>query len=738
VRRSLRHPFKGSNLFQRPEKPRKARHGQKAPRQPKMRQNRFSVEAMLEAPDTTASRPGLRLRVIALVVVALFSLLGLRLWALTVLQGPAAVQAVNTDQVRVVQVQPTRGLILDRYGNPLVNNVVTEQITLSRTAAADDPSVIGRLAAVIGQTPAEVKATVDDLQYSIYKPVPILSNAPLSDILYIKEHQSEFPGVSSVATTQRNYPQLEMPGPAQSGYPAAQTLGFVGTINAAELKSLASKGYEGGDPFGQSGLENQYESELRGTPGQQELAVDPQGQVVNTLKTTPAKAGDNVVTNIDTGLQQVADNALATQILALRKTVDPTCGCYPAADDGAVVVMDPQTGAVYAMSSYPSYNPSVWVGGISTANYNYLQTTGAQNNYAIQGLFTPGSTFKLNTATAALNLGLITPTTPYEDTGTFTVPDCKGTTCVYSNAPGDGALGSINVSEALTVSDDDFFYNLGANFYLDSSTYGQTPIQNQAEAYGLGELTNIDLPGEAVGEIDSLALRTKLYKEFPKDYNPPSWYTGNNVEMAFGQGGTVITPIEQAVAYSTFANGGTRYAPEVAAAIVTPGGKVVKRFAPKVTGHVTLSPSTYQALLTGFEGVVNESSPYLGTAYQAMQGLNFPGGLAGKTGTADTEQGKEPTAWFVGFGPEVNPQYVVVCVIDQAGYGATAAAPVVRSIFSYLAAHPVTAPAIPPERGIVQSTTAVPPPTTTPASTTTTTTPGTAGTATTTTTRPGG
>ncbi len=439
--RSLRHPFKGSNLFERPEKPRRARHGQKAPRQPKMRQNRFSVEAMLEAPDTTASRPGLRLRVIALVVVALFSLLGLRLWALTVLQGPAAVQAVNTDQVRVVQVQPTRGLILDRYGNPLVNNVVTEQITLSRTAAADDPSVIGRLASVIGQTPAEVKATVNDLQYSIYKPVPILSDAPLSDILYIKEHQSEFPGVSSVATTQRNYPQQEIPGPAQSGYPAAQTLGFVGTINAAELKSLTSQGYEGGDPYGQSGLENQYESELRGTPGKQQLAVDPQGQVVDTLKTTPAVPGDNVVTNIDTGLQQVADNALATQILALRKTADPTCGCYPAADDGAVVVMDPQTGAVYAMSSYPSYNPAVWVGGISNANFNDLQTTGAQNNYAIQGLFTPGSTFKLNTATAALNLGLITPTTPYYDTGTYTVPDCKGTSCKYSNAPGDGALG---------------------------------------------------------------------------------------------------------------------------------------------------------------------------------------------------------------------------------------------------------------------------------------------------------
>ena len=163
--------------------------------------------------------------------------------------------------------------------------------------------------------------------------------------------------------------------------------------------------------------------------------------------------------------------------------------------------------------------------------------------------------------------------------------------------------------------------------------------------------------------------------------------------MAFGQAATVITPIEQAVAYSTFANGGTRYAPRVAAAIVSPSGKVVQKFAPQVTGHVNLPPSTFSTLLTGFEGAVNNPN---GTAY-GVPGLGtFPGGVAGKTGTADSELGKEPTAWFVGFGPTADPQYVVVCVIDQAGYGATAAAPVVRDIFGYLAAHPVTAPGIPP------------------------------------------
>jgi penicillin-binding protein 2 len=691
-----------------------------------MRQSRFSVEAMLDAPDTTSSRPGLRLRIAGLAVVLLFALLGLRLWTLQVLQAPAAAQAVTANQIRTVSVAPTRGLIVDRYGNPLVGDTVTEQITLSRLTAQQHPDVVGRLATLIGQTTAQVDATIADPRFSLYKPVPVLSNAPLSDVIYIKEHQSEFPGVSSVATTQRSYPQLEMAGPAQNSYPASQVLGYVGTINSTELASRASQGYQAGDAFGQSGLEYQYEPYLRGTPGRQELEVDSTGQVAGTLKTTPAASGDNVVTNIDTGLQQVADNALAQQILKLRGGVDPSCnngtGCYPAATSGAVVVMSPQTGAVYAMSSYPSYNPSVWVGGISSAEYATLSNPANQEpllNRAIDGLYTPGSTFKLNTATAALDSGLWNAGDSYDDSGTFSFPGCKtntGSCTPLHNSQGEGGFGSIDITTALTVSSDDFFYNLGALFYGATGKYGPTPIQDFANAYSLGEQTGIDLPGETTAaRVDSQSERVKLHAENPVAFPNTYWYTGDNVEMAFGQGGTVITPIEQAVAYATFANGGTRYAPQVAAAIVSSSGKVVKRFTPQVVGHVNLPPSTFQPMLAGFQGAVNSPN---GTAY-GVPGLgSFPGGLAGKTGTADTEPGKEPTGWFVGFGPINNPQYVVVCVIDQAGFGVTASAPVVGQIYNYLASHPVTAPAIPPQSQIVKSTTPVPLPVTTPPTTT--------------------
>ena len=686
-----------------------------------MRQSRFSMETMLDAPDTSESRPGLRLRIAGVVVAGLFALLGLRLWALTVLQGPAAAQAVSVDQLRDVPIEPTRGLILDRSGNPLVGNQPVEQITLSRSAAQDHPEVIGRLATLIGQTVQQVQATVADQRYSPYKPVPVLTGGSspaeqqqiLADILYISEHQDDFPGVSSVQTTERTYPQGELPGPASMGYPASQVLGYVGTINAAELQSRAAQGYQAGDAFGQSGLEYQYETELRGTPGTDRIEVTPSGKVAGTVRTTPAGPGDNLVTNIDTNLQQVADNALAAQITNLRRVRDPQCnnntGCYPAATGGAVVVMNPQTGAVYAMSSYPTYNPAVWVGGITTAQYAALSDP-ANNvpllNRAIAGQYIPGSTFKLNTATAALNAGLISPTFSYYDSGSFKTPDCQynSTTCIFHNSTGD-PTGTYNVTSALTVSSDDFFYNLGYLFYAKAAQFGATPIQDTAASYGLGQLTGIDLPGEVQGRVDSQPERVKLHAENPKAFPNSTWYTGDNIEMAFGQGGTYITPIEQAVAYSTFANGGTRYAPQVGAALVSPSGQVVKKFDPQVVGHVPISPANYQALLAGFKGVVNTQG---GTAYGVPGLASFPGGLAGKTGTADTEPGKEPTAWFVGWGPTATAaQYVVVCVIDQAGYGATASAPVVATVFDYLATHPIGPAAVPPVQKVYQATTGV-------------------------------
>ena len=419
--------------------------------------------------------------------------------------------------------------------------------------------------------------------------------------------------------------------------------------------------------------------------------------MVGTLHTTPATQGDTVVTNIDLGLQQAVEQSLTADIKADRSTPDKTTGKLPDPKTAAAIVMNVQTGAVLAMASYPSYDLSEWLGGISETNYSALEADGALNNNAIQGLYTPGSSFKLASGTAALQTGLVAADTPYDDTGTFKIPSCTSGCTFHDDNAGDAGP-AITMPFALTESDDDYFYNIGYEFYVSQAKYGPTPIQDTAHSYGLGELTGIDLPGEVQGQIDSPTLRKQQHQATPAAYPYATWYAGDNLELAFGQGETVVTPIEEAQAYATFANGGTRYAPEVAAAIVKPDGQVVKQIAPRKLNTVNLPPAVYQPILSGLEGVV--ATPK-GTAYTVFKAdatfslTTFR--IAGKTGTADISAlgTKEPDAWFIGFGPVPDPQYVVAVAVGEGGYGAQAAAPAVVDIFNYLVAHPVPALTLP-------------------------------------------
>jgi len=645
-------------------------------------------------------------------VAALFSLMFVRLWYLQVLDTQGFAQAVTQNQVRNVEVPAPRGLILDRSGDIMVGNQVTEDITLSRVSAQQHPEVVGQLATLLAITPAQIQADLSNTQYSLYKPVPIMENAPISDVLYIGEHSSEFPGVSATADTTRTYPM---------GQTGVQTLGYVGGITGAELSAHSSQGYQLGDLYGQTGLENQYESALRGKPGVQRVEVNAQGQVVGSLGETQPSSGDDLVTNIDAGLQQTLQQALDAQIASL----------HGASQEGAAVAIDPQTGAVLALVSSPTYDPTWWTpNGISFSHFQQLESTGSLNNWAIQGLFTPGSTFKLATATAALNDGLWSPNEYFDDTGSYTIPGCKtsGSGCAtYHDNEGEVG-GEVNITKAITISSDDFFYNLGVTFwddYKNNGQYGETPIQDAAKALGYEGSTGIDLPDENPdGRADSPLVVAKEHAQDPKDYPNGEWFTGNNLEVAFGQGGTVITPIAQAVAYSTFANGGTRYAPQVGAGLVNPlTHRVVDRFAPKVTGHVSYSPANYQAMLQGFEGAVSNPS---GTAYGDFQGFplsSFP--IAGKTGTATEQAPLKPDSWFVGWGPLPDPQYLIAVVVQGGNYGSQAAAPVVRQAFDYIVAHPESQTQLtaPPTTGSSPST-CEPTTTTTAPVRTSTTTPG--------------
>ena len=620
-----------------------------------------------------------RVRAIGFAVAAIFCAMFARLYALQVLQSTSYQAQAVANQVREVVNAAPRGLITDRNGNLLVGNKVIESVTLSPQVATQHPSVITNLSKLLGVSTSSIKSSLSNLVYSPYEPVPIAEGVSKDKIIYISEHQSQFPGVSYQLTTQRVYPE---------GTTAAQVLGYVGQVSQSQLKTLSKQGYQPGDQIGKSGVELSFEQYLRGKPGISKLSVNAFGQVVGTLSQTAPVPGNNLELSLDLGLQQEVDSALAGEIKQLSGKYDPYFHMYYPQLTGAAVVEDPNNGKILAMSSFPTYNPSVWVGGITTSAYKAL--TSPSSNYplinrAIAGQYTPGSTFKLATATAALKTGLITPNYYYYDTGLFTIPNCTSGMCSFHNSGGE-RLGLLNITKALAASDDVFFYNLGYMFYANQNKYGQAPIQQVANSYGWGQPTGVDLPGEVAGLVDSPATRALLHKEYPQAYPYDTWYTADQLEMAFGQGETLITPIQMANAYATFANGGTRYKPQIASGIVSPSGKLVKKFAPVVEGHVTMSPADHAAMLAGFEGAVQSSIGTAGGTFAGFPFNKFP--LAGKTGTASIT-GQEPNSWFVAFGPVPKAQYVVAVVIKNGGFGASAAAPVARQIFQYLMQHPV-------------------------------------------------
>jgi len=638
---------------------------------------------LVASPDEVGARPEIRWRIIGAFFVVLVALVITRLFFLQVVEHQAALATVNSNSLRTANIPAARGEIRDRSGNVLVGNVSTTELVLSQEQARLNPGIKGTLAALTGQSIADINASLNNVQYTSYQPVPILLNTPAPIIQYVKLHPSLFPGVSLVSASTRTYPL--------GGSIAPHVMGYVGPINPAEVAANPNAGYQTNSIVGQNGIEQFYEPFLRGHDGSEKLRVDARGNVVAVTQIKEPAVGNSVVLNLDAGLQQAVDQALVTGIHRVRANPDPRSGRYPPAPNGAAIVIDVHTGAVLAMSSFPGYDLNSFTHGLSTSEFRHLEANGAFNNYAIQGQYTPGSTFKLITATAELQTGIMSAQQYVRDTGKFTVPGClQGNHgCVFHDDETTG-VGTVNLPLALTRSSDYYFYNLGYLFWSHTGRYGDTPIQDVAAHYGLGQYTLVDLPYEDVGRVDSPTVRIALHKSCARCFPNYSWYTGDNVEMAFGQGSTAITPLELVTAYATLANGGYRYAPQVAAGVVSAQGKLVQRYQPKVVDRVSLPPRVRSPIVAGLIGVVNDSS---GTGYYAFHHYaNFNLNsfvVAGKTGTASNAPGQEPNSWFVAFGPVQNPRYAVVCVIGQGGYGADGAAPVVAQIFNYLVAHPV-------------------------------------------------
>jgi penicillin-binding protein 2 len=623
-----------------------------------------------------------RLTALGVVVLSLFGALFARAWYLQVLDSNTFVAAATSNQVRLVYQEAPRGRILDRNGQVLVDNersqvIAVRKAELSRLPKATQVAVKARLAALLDLTPEELDKRIDDVRYSQYKPVPVADAVDEGTFIHVKEHQRDFPSVEATVISRRSYP---------NGTTAAHLLGYVGEINDRELTANRGRNYKLGDTIGKSGVELVQEDDLRGTPGVQKLQVNSAGDVLgDPLAVQQPVPGHDVQLTIDLNVQRLAEDSLQQGLEAARQAVDNEEKKHFTAPAGSVVVLDPRDGSVLAMASYPTYNPGDFVNGIKPELFGALTDPASHyplNNRAITGQYAPGSTFKLVTATAAAERGMVQAKTSITDSGVFKVPDCKGEKCTFRNAGGE-AHGRVDLRRAITVSSDVYFYQLGATFWRERGRYG-TGLQDTARAYGLGAKTGVPLPGDKAGLVPDPDLKKRRHDEKPRVFPEGRWFTGDSINMAIGQGDVLVTPLQLANAYATFANGGTRFEPRITARVLDADGKPLREEQPKPSGRVDLPPAVRDPILQGLRGVVDREE---GTAYYSFAG--FPRGfpVAGKTGTAQVH-GKQDTAVFAAFAPADNPQYAVSVVLEEAGFGGSAAAPVARRILEGIAGAP--------------------------------------------------
>jgi penicillin-binding protein 2 len=652
--------------------------------------------------------PRLRLGIFGIVIVTLFAALFARLWYLQIMASQEFRTAASANSRRELLTEAPRGRIFDRNGVVLVDNRISIVVTVDpkqlpngridpKDPNADkkksDPkrvAILDRLATELTRytqknvTRDLLENRLADVRFSPYVPVPVADDVPKPGLLYLAEHHDEFGDAVDVQqTTVRSYPL---------GRTASHVLGYVGAITQDELaaRKTSTKTYSLGDEIGKTGVERTYEDDLRGTPGRQVLEVDAKGETVRQLSYTPPIPGNDVYLSIDANVQAITENALAEELRNAhnRRNSD---GSYNQSPAGAAVILDPGSGQVVAMASYPDFDPAEFTRPIPTDRWSVLNDPANYyplNNRALQGQYAPGSTFKLVTALAGLRSGVIAPQTTINDPGYYNVPGCRGEQCTFQNS-GRAAHGRVNLTRAITVSSDVYFYQLGGQFWINRSAYGDV-LQNTAADLGFDAPTGIPLD-EQKGFVLTPGEKKTLHDQNPVAFPYGDWFTGDSVQQAIGQSTVAVTPLQLANAYGTLANGGTLYSPNIAIK-VTKGGTqdVVRNIDPRVLHQVDLPPEFRDPIMQGLTGAVNSRE---GTAYGAF--LNFPNWtVAGKTGTAQVE-GKTDTSLFVGIAPAVAPRYVGVAVLEESGFGATAAAPVVRRVLQAIA-DPENAPTVGP------------------------------------------
>ncbi len=658
---------------------------------------------------TSGEKGRLRLVVVHALVLSLLVTLFGRLWYLQVLSGDAY-QAQAADQgVREVVVQPARGLIVDDMGRPLVANRTTWVITVDRTLLgkmeeSDQERLLRRVAAVVGKPYREIKAktllcgeegSVSGTCWngSPYQPVPVAEDVSQKVAISILEQGEDFPAVLAESQSVRAYP-------SPYGINAAHLLGYLSPITEEELTEAEREddtSVHGASVVGRAGLEKQYDRFLRGHPGYKQVAVDSRGRVLGNTGKIEGRAGDTLVTSIDSRVQAVVEQQLQSTIKLARQTVDPVTGRRYVADSGAAVVMDATNGRIVAMAGQPTYNPRVWVGGITTKELDHLYSEKAGTPLlfrATQGQFAPGSTWKPVMTAGALSHGFTT-STRLNCSSSFTVGNRA-----FKNYE-SGAHGYIGFDQALQLSCNTFFYRVGYSFWQKfgsdvADVKAKDPLVSMAKIFGFGHETGVDLPGEASGRIADRKWKREYY-EANKDYycklgKKPgydflhrfarefcvegfAYRAGDAVNFAIGQGDTIVTPLQLARAYAAISNGGTLWEPRVGRAVVDPQGRTIKEIKPKKASRVKVRPAILKYIDTALLGTTR-----VGTS--SWRFLDFPLDkvrIRSKTGSAEV-YGKQSTSWLASY----DKQYVVVMMVSQGGTGSGTSGPAVRKIWEAL------------------------------------------------------
>lgn len=578
-----------------------------------------------------------RLHTLLVVCLVLFAVLLGRMVYLQLWRGDYYAKQSDGNRLRQSRILAPRGIIYDSEGKELVNNLPGYAVVLQKQSSYK-PETLQRLSNLLQMPVEEINAKIKASE-NFYEPIMLKNNLDQQMVTKIEEQRRYMPEVMLSVQPIRNYPYHEL---------AVHALGYVGEVSSYEIEQGLFKNISQGSLVGKGGLEKTYDKYLRGEDGAFMEEVDVAGNVVKHYDSVQPIPGKNLKLTIDYELQKELEAFTDKHLAFLRSS-----GIAPGARAAAVVAIDPRNGAVRAMVSRPAYDPNWFVHGISSKNWNSINNDPnyPMNNKVISGEYPPGSTFKIVTGSAAFELKKVGLNEPIFDGGFHPMVPTMG------NAGGE-VLGWLTFIKALAMSDNVYFYELGYRVGIDN-------IEKYAHIFGFGERTGIDLEGESKGLVASKKVKREIWDE--------DWRLGDTFNAAIGQGFNLTTPIQLSVMLSIVANGGTKYQPYLVDSIINSDGSLFEKPKRAEGKHIDVSQQTIDYIRMGMSATTQEG----GTA-SYFAGLPKP--IAGKTGTAENSHGRDH-GLFVAYGPVDDPELVVVCIVEQGGFGSVAAGPIVYKAF---------------------------------------------------------